>query len=651
MQPTTIHDKLDPYTSQAQNDDITLQEKVTDLHNIIKHVSIGMLTSRAVNGQLHSRAMASCAPHSDTQLTLYFIANNASHKFDELQNDSSINVSFYDPSSTSWVSYAGTAKVSQDADLIHKHWSTAVSAYFGDLKDGIHKGDEHDPRVSIIEVVPQEIKYLHVTKGAIGRNAGVAVGVLTGHVAVPGELRTINKEEIQLVDDPEMSVEQFRAQASYVLPEDVLSRIFLEGQALSTTDKSSQPWAFELEVSKVSRFWRFVALNTHILWRSIRALPEKSLPEIRTYLQRSGECPIDIHFNWTHWAELDVPPTVELMDLLVAHPVGWRRAIIQISLDDACLPLLTYIQSDDNIGQHLQYLSLTACAGDGHLQLDYVSTLVQTFKSGAPELTFVRLRGFAVHCLRPPLTSVVTLHVEISRTIPMQYETFKQVVAASPHLTNLSFYGDGDLVQAWPSHESNTITLPNLKSLRLWLTHGPTLSKLMVHVHAPLLQSLVLKEVQEDDLDIFWIHNQGPRDFPNLKSLTFHDFEFSDTTYHKAGAAFPGITHFTLMHTTFGDATIVRMLGSPAHARIWPELHTLSLVFSATDGSRLWDMVSIRASMDIPLERLRLGGSNPMEELTDLCKLQEHVEVETFEETDDWREGYSMYDEDDRFWD
>ena len=40
----------------------------------------------------------------DNQLTLTFIANNVSHKFEELENDSHVNVSFLNPETTSWAS-------------------------------------------------------------------------------------------------------------------------------------------------------------------------------------------------------------------------------------------------------------------------------------------------------------------------------------------------------------------------------------------------------------------------------------------------------------------------------------------------------------------------------------------------------------------
>jgi hypothetical protein len=43
---------------------------------------------------------------------------------------------------------------------IAKQSSRSVSAWFGDLGDGVHKGDENDPRVVLIDVTPTEVSYL-----------------------------------------------------------------------------------------------------------------------------------------------------------------------------------------------------------------------------------------------------------------------------------------------------------------------------------------------------------------------------------------------------------------------------------------------------------------------------------------------------------
>lgn len=60
---------------------------------------------------MHSRAMS---PASHQGLVFSFIANEDSGKFDELENDENVNISFSDSGSTDWASVAGKARVTKD---------------------------------------------------------------------------------------------------------------------------------------------------------------------------------------------------------------------------------------------------------------------------------------------------------------------------------------------------------------------------------------------------------------------------------------------------------------------------------------------------------------------------------------------------------
>jgi general stress protein 26 len=160
---------LDPYTAKAENHNLSPQEKINGLfivymyiplysldmaglHEVVKGAKTAMLTTRAADGHMHSRAMNPCSRASifslyqqlllwltnfipptafeDSQLNLIFIANNVSEKFEELANDEHVNVSFCDHSSTNWASYCGTARVTQDKGLIKKHWSKLYVLFF-----------------------------------------------------------------------------------------------------------------------------------------------------------------------------------------------------------------------------------------------------------------------------------------------------------------------------------------------------------------------------------------------------------------------------------------------------------------------------------------------------------------------------------------
>ncbi|KAF8197916.1 hypothetical protein BJ912DRAFT_922642 [Pholiota molesta] len=193
--------KLDTYSTQAQNDSASLQDKIQGLKEIIKSTQTAMLTTRSADGHLHSRAMTPVAPDSETQLTLLFMANNVSHKFEQIDNDTHVNVTFLNPTTTNWASFSGTAKIIDDRDEIAKHWSSGMSAWFGDLKDGVHKGNASDPRVSLIQVIADEIRYWQVNKGRLARALEIGMDAMTGKTAQPGELRTITKAEIEMTQD------------------------------------------------------------------------------------------------------------------------------------------------------------------------------------------------------------------------------------------------------------------------------------------------------------------------------------------------------------------------------------------------------------------------------------------------------------------
>ncbi|GAA6048411.1 hypothetical protein JCM3770_003745 [Rhodotorula araucariae] len=184
----------DPYTAKAEQD-APVSEKIEELRGIIKETKFGLLVSRSKDGHLHSRAMA---PASHTGLVFQFIANEDSGKFDELQNDENVNISFQDPSSTDWASIAGKATVTKDEKTIKELWNPTIKSWFGDLKDGVRTGEPGDPRIAIIQVVPDEIRYWVKTRTSLGQTVEVLKGAVTGETAAPGHLRVINGSELQL---------------------------------------------------------------------------------------------------------------------------------------------------------------------------------------------------------------------------------------------------------------------------------------------------------------------------------------------------------------------------------------------------------------------------------------------------------------------
>ncbi|KAM0749353.1 hypothetical protein T439DRAFT_315583 [Meredithblackwellia eburnea MCA 4105] len=193
----------DPYTDKSAAD-ASPSTKIKEIRNVIKAAKFSMLTTQGTGGLLHSRAMT---PASDKGLVFSFVANQDSGKFDDLQSNPQVNVSWSDPSSTDWVSAAGKASVLTDVETIKAFWTPTLKSWFGDLKDGKHTGDWNDPRVAVIQVVPAEIRYWHRTESTLTQTFEVVKGAITGDTASPGVLRVITASELELarkVEDKEI---------------------------------------------------------------------------------------------------------------------------------------------------------------------------------------------------------------------------------------------------------------------------------------------------------------------------------------------------------------------------------------------------------------------------------------------------------------
>lgn len=147
---------MDPYTEKA-SEDATPSQKLEEVRKIMKASSFSMLTTQSSTGLLHSRAMS---PASTRGLHLSFIANLASGKFDDIETHSAVNVAFSDASSSDWISISGKGEIVKDQEVVDELWDPSVRSWFGDLKDGVHDGGKDDPRVGVIRVIPDEIRYV-----------------------------------------------------------------------------------------------------------------------------------------------------------------------------------------------------------------------------------------------------------------------------------------------------------------------------------------------------------------------------------------------------------------------------------------------------------------------------------------------------------
>lgn len=173
---------------EVQEHEIPSEKKLEQLYELIDGIQIAMMTTRAPDGSLVSRPMATQARAAGTDL--WFVTNVETAKIDELIADPHVNLGYYRESTREYVSVSGLAHVTQDRARIHELYKPDWRAWFGD-EGGERDGGPNDPRLALIEVEAQSASYLKVDNSRIVTLFKVMKGIVSGqppHVGTVGEL-------------------------------------------------------------------------------------------------------------------------------------------------------------------------------------------------------------------------------------------------------------------------------------------------------------------------------------------------------------------------------------------------------------------------------------------------------------------------------
>jgi general stress protein 26 len=127
-----------------------------------------------------------------------FIANKNSKKFEDLEENKEVQITFQDSKTQDWISVSGTATTTSNSDpRIKDVWSQPTRAWFGDLGDGKHTGGPEDPRVTLIEVKSKYVCYYKVEVGLLGYAKEIVGAAVTGGVANTGKLRELSEQDLE----------------------------------------------------------------------------------------------------------------------------------------------------------------------------------------------------------------------------------------------------------------------------------------------------------------------------------------------------------------------------------------------------------------------------------------------------------------------
>ncbi|KAL9580164.1 MAG: hypothetical protein Q9212_004655 [Teloschistes hypoglaucus] len=191
-----VNSKTDPSLSKQWDETTPKEEQFQELYKIIDGLKGSLLTTIRPDIGPVSRSMAVAKRVGPDIL---YLANIHSQKFQDMEKDKTVQVTFQNSSNQDWVSISGTAVTTDNADpRIKQVYSKGVNAWFGDLGDGIHTGMPEDPRMALIEVKANYITYWKTTSSMPGFIKEVAHASLTGQVADTGVNRQLFDKDIQV---------------------------------------------------------------------------------------------------------------------------------------------------------------------------------------------------------------------------------------------------------------------------------------------------------------------------------------------------------------------------------------------------------------------------------------------------------------------
>ena len=357
------------------------------------------------------------------------------------------------------------------------------------------------------------------------------------------------------------------------IPNEILSIIFQE--AHSGED------GLEFQASQVTRRWRGVAINTHILWSRIHLTVDKlqKVQLFSLYLTRSKAVPVDLKVT----ERLDDEEHVPILGKLLADHIPRCR---QLTLDFASTGSARIIYNS-LIEVSAPLLESFDATYLWEMGIDPPAAILS---SGTPMLATIHLRA-APHYL-PPVHSVTTLHMHaIDCPERISMETWRGMFRSLTHLVSLVIEGSA------APHGRN------------W---GHARALLYEAIEAPLLQSLTLQDFIDRDIDLLagrW--PSGAARFPALRALILTGSNMH-AQLDLLMCSFRHVQNVTVIGQS-GEfmSELLRALQDPAN---WPALRILSLpdIWLLDEHSThelLSHCVTRRIERGRPLETLVLAES------------------------------------------
>jgi general stress protein 26 len=150
---------------------------------IIKDIDLCMLTTVDEGGYPHSRPM-SLNGDVDDQGNLWFFTSSDSHKANEIEHFSKVNVSFADTKDQRYVSISGDAELVRDRQKIKQLWNPILKAWFPDGPD--------QPDLALLKVRVVKAEYWDSPSSTVAQAISFVSAIFTGKPAELGENKKVD---------------------------------------------------------------------------------------------------------------------------------------------------------------------------------------------------------------------------------------------------------------------------------------------------------------------------------------------------------------------------------------------------------------------------------------------------------------------------
>lgn len=142
------------------------------LWQLAHDVRFAMVTSRGVDGLLHSRPLTTQNKRNDRGIDLHFLIADFSSVAEDVAADARVHVAYADPHKDRYVSISGHAIVLRDAELLARLWTPLAQAWF--------PGGLEDPTLRLLKVRMHSAEYWDIQASKAAQMLKLAKAAVTG---------------------------------------------------------------------------------------------------------------------------------------------------------------------------------------------------------------------------------------------------------------------------------------------------------------------------------------------------------------------------------------------------------------------------------------------------------------------------------------